>query len=303
MKSLNEVFADPARPGGDGARADGQPAQMPEPPPKPETGAPEAKPEPQRDERGKFAAKPDSSPPEEADSKPGTEPEPATVPRKALEDERRKRQEAEKRAAEVAEWQAKFEQLQREVQASQRPTPPQAQQPQSQTPPPLAFDWDDPNKPFQTIQQSQAQLAQAIPLIAEEAAWRRTADMSVAIARGQHTDYDAVEAVFVEEAQKNPALIRQMRQHPHPAAFAYETGKKLKALRDVGDPETWMQETERKIRERLEAEYAERAQQTPAVNRPASLPRTLADARAAPGSARSNASTANRPPLSAIFTR
>ncbi len=306
MKSLNEVFAEPVRPASEGVRADGQPAPEPTPAPEPapETGdKPEQKAEPTRDERGKFAPKPESPPPGEAAEKPQAEKAEARsthVPLQALEDERRKRQELEREATQLREWHRQYQEAVRQAQMRQHQAAPQ---PQPEQPQPLAWDWENPDKPLQTLQQQLAQTAQEAKQAADMAAWQRHVRMSVHMARTTHPDYDDMETAFIEVARRNPALIQQMYAHDHPGEFAYEVGRQARALSEIGDPVAYRQRIEAEARAKWEAERAESLAAQPAVHRPASLPRTLADARAAPGSSRSSSSTANRPPITSIFPR
>ena len=94
--------------------------------------------------------------------------------------------------------------------------------------------------------------------------YRTRVELSQDLMRSQHQDYDEVEAIFAEEAQANPALAAEILRHPSPARYAYETGKKLKVLREIGsDPSAWEAKKEAELRTRIEAEYATRQPTVP----------------------------------------
>lgn len=97
--------------------------------------------------------------------------------------------------------------------------------------------------------------------------------MSRAIVSEQYPDYDEMEELFVQEAERNPALAAEMRAHPAPALFAYKTAKQLKTIREAQDGSLEARlraEIEQKVRAELEAK------QKPAV------PTDLSGARSAP---------------------
>ena len=84
---------------------------------------------------------------------------------------------------------------------------------------------------------------------------------------------DDMEALFEEEAMRNPALIAELRQHPAPALFAYKTAKSLKTMREAQDGSL-------EARLRAEIEQKVRAELTQ-QQRPA-VPTDLSGARSAP---------------------
>lgn len=178
---------------------------MPAPEPKMEP-MPEAKPDPQTGELVVAEAPP----------APAKEDRPAGdwIPRKAVEDERRKRQELERK---VAEFEARL-----------------AQPKQEQAPPP---DWDI--DPRTAAEQFQFQI--------QEQLYRTRVEMASELMRERHADFDEIVTIAVEKAQANPMLHRQIVTSPNPAKMAYEIGRKMKFLNEIGDdPESY--------RSRLEAE-------------------------------------------------
>lgn len=156
---------------------------------------------------------------------PAAQQDPDHVPVAALKDERKKRQESERVAAEYAAKLAAYEKA-----ASQAPAPP-PQRPDL---------FENPDGALDHIEQRfQQQLV------------RTKLDMSVAMARQSHPDYGEAEAAFVEAVKANPSLYDQMMADPHPAGFAYRVGTQVRALRDIGgDPEAYRA----KVRQELEAE-------------------------------------------------
>lgn len=130
------------------------------------------------------------------------------VPRAAVQDERRKRQEAEARLKQY------------EQQLVNR---------QEQAPPP---DWyAEPDRAAQVMQQQvQHQIVQT------------KVEMSQDWAREHYPDYNELEAVFTEAADKQPHLWQQLYRHPNPAKFAYQQAKKIAAFNEIGDdPDAYKQ--------------------------------------------------------------
>lgn len=78
-------------------------------------------------------------------------------------------------------------------------------------------------------------------------------------ARSRHSDYDQVREAFVEEAQKNPAIVSQFSQSPDPGEFIYRQGKTVLELKEVGgDLAAYRKRIENEVRQRVEKEMAER---------------------------------------------
>jgi hypothetical protein len=139
-----------------------------------------------------------------ADAKPPT-PEPDHVPRSALQDERRKRQEYERK---LAEMEARIAQLQ----------PRQQQQPEPQP----EADW------YTNPQQAAAQMQMAL----RHEVIKSRFEISEAVIAERYDDYVDMREVFSQAAQANPALREQLLQHPNPAKFAYDTGKQIQEWND-----------------------------------------------------------------------
>lgn len=185
--------------------------------------------------------KPDAAPPAAPVEQPRAE---KTVPLKAVEDERRKRQELERK---VAEYEAMFQQ--------------QKQQPPAEPP-----NWE--LEPSQAAQAMQAQIQTRL--------YQQAVYTSERILRQQHPDYDDAATVFAEVARNDPALAAEVFQHPFPAEFAYQHGKRLMLLREIGDdPEAYRQ----KLREQVMAELQQGTASAPTakIQAPmAPVPKSLA---------------------------
>ena len=200
----------------------------------------EAAPEPQ----GETGDTQSAAPP--ADANVRQQPENGYVPVKAVADERRKRQELEKR---LAEFEQRFAQL---------------SQPQQPAPEPPSWELE----PAQAAQYLQQQFAHQV--------WETKVSLSEEVMREKYGDYDDVSATFAEAARRDPSLLNRLYAAPNPARFAYQEGKKLKTLAEIGDdPDAY----ERKILEKYG--YTPGQQQTSAPPREAprtaqSVPRSLA---------------------------
>ena len=156
--------------------------------------------------------------------------------KKAVLDERRKRQELEQRL--------------REIEAKKEPE--------------QAPDWwADPEKAAQhQSQQIEARL------------YQQKVELSQDFMRSQHEDYDDMEARFMEMAQENPALRTELQKSANPARFAYETAKKAAeydAIKDVDSYKAKLEaevrkDVEAKVRQEIEAEQKKKADKEAAID-------------------------------------
>lgn len=197
---------------------------------------------------------------ENTESAPPADPTPSTetndngphVPRQALEDERKKRQELERQVAE-------FKQRMTAPQPTQQPHP-QVQQPEIPDP------YLEPER-FAAYQAYQVQ----------ERLFAQSVVMSQRIMRQQHADYDDAEKEFVAAVEADPMLASKLLSHPFPAEFAYQEGKRLKALKEIGDDPASFRE---RVRQEILAEMQGSGAQAPAQAQPARapVPKSLASA-------------------------
>lgn len=183
---------------------------------------------------------PASEPPSDVKETPDVGP---LVPRKALEDERRKRQETERRLT--------------ELEALARANQERHQQRQTEQQPPDW--WSDPEAAAQHQQrQFQIQIYETRLALGEELLSSRD-------------DYPDAKAAFIEAAQSDRNLALKLVQHTNPAKFAYETGRKILADREVGGD---LAAYKAKLRAEWEAEQAAaggRMPQAPKAPAPKSL--------------------------------
>lgn len=210
-EDLDSIFDDKAQAQ---TSADAQPEQA--------SPEPVASSEPETGDKQQEAAPPADPRQEDANAGP-------LVPRRALEDERKKRQEYERRFAE----------LERKLQDMQTP-------PKQPEPPQAPNVWEDPEGALafqqQTIQQTFARQM-----------YETRVSLGTEIVKAQHPDYDDVVADFVAQAQVDPALRNAVLQHPNPAAFAYSEGRKIRFLKEVGnDPDAY----KARLREEFMAEQS-----------------------------------------------
>lgn len=203
----------------------------------------ETRPEPEAQGDKQDAAPPAES--DESDSSP-------LIPRKALIDERRKRQDLEKK---FAEYEAKLAEL-------SKPQPPPQQQRQPLPPP---DPWTDPQGAIEYERQQRAmELYETRVTLSEEI-------MSA------KPDYEDAKRAFIEAANADPSLAQKLVRHPTPAKFVYEQGKRLAALREIGpDPAAYREQLRQQLRDELMAEMQAQqpSQQSLAPKAPA--PKSLA---------------------------
>jgi len=159
-------------------------------------------PQPARDEHGRFAPKG-----EEESASPAPVEEKPTLEHPALIGERRRRQEAEARAAEL------------EARLNSQPAPQ------------LADIWEN-------TQEWQSQFRDQILSEAEQRALARFEERNIArsatAARSKYQDFDDVIGTFSDLARQNPLLERQLRDADNPGEFAYTTAKTHMELQQYG---------------------------------------------------------------------
>ena len=131
--------------------------------------------------------------------------------------ERRKRQELEKRLA--------------EIEAAQREAPKR----------PDVF--DDQDGAFNHVQQQlQSEMVNMRLEFAQE------------MMRDAHPDYDELEAEFIEMARENPVLQAELRNSRNPARYAYETARKARAAQELQNIDAYKEKLKAELRAELEAE-------------------------------------------------
>lgn len=207
MTSLDDLL-----PGGTVTAAEPIAEETVETPPAEETEARSGQP---RDEHGRFAPKGETPPEEAAEAAPAPSAPPApeestTVPRTALQDERRKRQELERQLAEISQ------------RLTQAPPP---------APQPIPDQWEDPEGHTRYLVQQAAVTAREEALAEVR---RERVMLSAEAAKQRHPDYLDKVAVFEQLSAQNPALAQTMIQQPDPAEYAYNIAKQHEEFSKYG---------------------------------------------------------------------
>lgn len=200
----------------------------------PEAEAPKA--EQPRGPDGKFAPKG-----EKEDAPPASEDK---IPVSAIQDERRKRQELERR---LAEYEARLQQL-------------------SNPPQPAPDMFENPEGFTQHLRQD------VVSTAVQQATLNAKLDMSEMMVRQANPDFEEMKEAFLSLAQENPVLAQQALSDPHPWNKAYQIAKNHKAMTELGA--TDVDSLRASIRAELEAELKAQAPAQPAVD----IPQTLATA-------------------------
>lgn len=209
--------------------------------PKTEEPAKPAPQEPAKTDDGKAAAPP-------ADKT-----EPDHVPLAAVKDERRKRQEAERKA----------EDLEKRLAALEKPS---AKKPDI---------FEDPDGVLGSLRQEvQGQILQT------------RIELSQDLMREKHEDYDELESEFYDLAKANPFLLQDPAFTKNPAKYAYETAKKARDAAGLKDVDKMRAELEAKVRKEVEEKIrkeTEEKSKKDGSKRSATETPSLAQARAADG--------------------
>lgn len=196
-------------------------------------------------ETGEAVTPEPSTPDEPSDEAPETEAKasekPTQVPLKALEEERRKRQEAQEHfrrlELELAELRGRVD----------------SRSPQAQQEEPEDFEEAFYSNPQDYISR----------VVSQAVDGNRYA-MSEQIARDTFPDFDEKLAAFEEAVKTNPMYAAQLRQHPHPGKFAYEVGKTMLETREIGSLDELREKIRQEERARLEQELRKESAQTAA---------------------------------------
>ena len=241
-------------------------APAPEPAAAPEKATPEAKASvestPAKADKAKPEVEDETDPPEALEGEP-------VIPRRAYEDERRKRQDWKARAVEA---ETKHKELQRQFEEAQRrataPQPPPQAAPQPQQPPP------DPQTDPRGFAQHLVQ-QQAATLLNERL---NNSEMMLREKIGDEKLGEYVEE-FRQMAQADPTLFGKLYSQPHPYNWMTREVDRLRLVRDVGtDPAAYREKILAEGRAAWEAEKA-----APAPSPAAGMQPSLATARSVAG--------------------
>jgi len=182
------------------------------------------------------------------------------VPRKALEDERKKRQAFEQR---VKEFEQRMEQ--------QQQPPPQHYPEPDEIPDPIL----DPVGAMQYQQRMFETMHQRSLAEIREREYRRGVMISDMQMRERHTDYDEVVNYAVEVAKNDPMLLHQIVNAELPGVVAYEIGRKQKLLQEIDDPQSYRDKLKAEIMAELGMGDGQQPAQQPKPSR-APVPKSLA---------------------------
>lgn len=220
----------------------------------------------------KKAEPPAAEPPKAPEpAKPAAPPPPQLTDKEraafaAAADERRKRQELERRLAELEK--AK-------------------QQPEGEK---KTF-WDDPDGALKATEQRVTQATIQARLATAET-----------IARSRYQDFDEKIGVFKSLVEQNPALVQSWLAQPDPAEYAYRLAANHMQLQAVGNLDAYRkkveEETAAKVRAEMEAEHKRKLEEL--ERQRAALPPTLSDVRGA-GSGNKAAVWGGPTPLSDVL--
>lgn len=157
-------------------------------------------------------------------SKPGTKPDDdadGMVPKRAVIDERRKRQELER---ELAALRAQLNDA-----VPKQPARPDV--------------FEDQEGAFNYVES-----------VIEQRTLLNRIEMSRELMMDQHQDYEDAEEQFVELAKADPSLVQKMRAAPLPAKFVYQYVKRHQQMQEMQDIEAYKAKLEAEIRAKVMAE-------------------------------------------------
>lgn len=207
-----------------------------------EVAQPPEEPAQPRDESGRFAPKgeKEGAPPAPVDKEPEFD-------HQAVIGERRRRQEAEARLAELEQ---RFSAM--------------------QNPPPPAPDM------FESPEEWQGHVKQEVTRDAvDQASLMSKLQTSEMLMHQNHDDFEDVQAHFADLLKSNPGLREEVVNHRHPWKKAYEIAKSDLAMKELGAVN--VSDLEAKLREKITAELTAQAPVSP------NIPVSLADAQSARG--------------------
>src|ERR1044071_2227754 len=159
----------------------------------------------------------------------------------ALQDERRKRQELEKRTQEIKKPEKPF--------------------------------WEAPEDHFK----AQEELHKSWEQKQQERETVMTLRVAEMMARREHPDFDEKVEYFGQMVATIPGLYQQWLQSPDPGEFAYKTAKEHKDLQEAGNIDNLKAKLEKEIRLKLESELKEKEKKLREERE--ALPGTLSDVR------------------------
>jgi hypothetical protein len=135
-----------------------------------------------------------------------------------------------------------------------------------------------PQQQVPDVMQDPQGFAQSLEQRMQTALINERVNLSYAMAKRSHPDFDEVMAEWPALYQQNPAIYQAALQQEMPAEWAYQQVKRMQFLQEVGDdPSTYRTKLEQELRAKWEAERM--PEQRPA---PVAPPPSLATATSAP---------------------
>lgn len=161
------------------------------------------------------------------------------VPYKAMKAEREKRQEREKR---IAELEAELDKARSNNGQAQPVRTEEEEQPRGEF-------WDNPVAFVESMLDRRERVQKQQRLIDAEDRMRE-----------KHPDYDDVITKVIAYGQSNPAAINEIMSSADPAKAGYQFGQKLAELEQMNDPDTYREKLRAEIRAEIEAELGGRSE-------------------------------------------
>lgn len=94
-------------------------------------------------------------------------------------------------------------------------------------------------------------------------------NMSEMMIRESKEDAEQAINAFMEVAAVNPGLKQHAMSQAHPYKFIYDQGKRIEAMKEIGDPVSYKDKIRAELRAEMEAEFKKEPE--PALNLPTSL--------------------------------
>lgn len=198
------------------------------------------------------------------------------VPYKAMKAEREKRQEREKR---IAELEAELDKSRSNNGQAQPARTEEEEQPKGEF-------WDNPVAFVESLLDRRDRVQKKQQLIDAEDRMRE-----------KHPDYDDVITKVIAYGQSNPAAITEIMSSANPAKAGYQFGQKLAELEQMKDPDTYREKLRAEIRAEIEAELGGKSE---ADRTAANIPPDLSSARNVSGKSEK---TKDPDPFETMFPR
>lgn len=192
-----------------------------------------------------------------------------TVPLKALESERKKRQQAEAKANEVEDLRRRLAHAEGQLSVLPRV---QGQPNQQQAEPGISdeeFFTLGPAKFFEKhfgVERERLTKSQQEKFAEmQKATGKLRYGLSRQLMKTVHKDFEEFEGEFEEAARQDPALLAEFRKAENPAQFAYDWAKLRREVDGIGSLEEFETKIEAKVRAKIEAEMREKSAEAEAA--------------------------------------